>query len=77
MCNYNNIFENFTDLLISIFRYYSLAACAALIKYMEFKQNMSYAFHSLKIVYRTNADTTMISKYLKSPLPHQIDHIYL
>ncbi|GIY99176.1 mutS protein homolog 4 [Caerostris extrusa] len=42
--------------------YYCLAACAALLKYFEFKQNVTYATNSLKIVYCTSADTTMISK---------------
>ncbi|KAF8773833.1 MutS protein like protein [Argiope bruennichi] len=42
-------------------KYYCLAACAALLKYFEFKQNATYATNSLKIVYCTIADTTMIS----------------
>ncbi|XP_035226392.1 mutS protein homolog 4-like, partial [Stegodyphus dumicola] len=42
-------------------KYYCLAAAAALLKYTEFKQNMSYASNSLKIIYRTSVDTTMIS----------------
>ncbi|GFT87305.1 mutS protein homolog 4 [Nephila pilipes] len=42
-------------------KYYCLAACAALLKYFEFKQNVTYATNSLKVVYCTSADTTMIS----------------
>nr|XP_015920882.2 mutS protein homolog 4 isoform X1 [Parasteatoda tepidariorum] len=42
-------------------KYYCLAASAALLKYVEFKQNMTYALNSLKIIYCTSADTTMIS----------------
>ncbi|KAG8183749.1 hypothetical protein JTE90_029330 [Oedothorax gibbosus] len=42
-------------------KYYCLAACSALLKYVEFKQNITYALNSLKIVYCTSADTTMIS----------------
>ncbi|GBM16038.1 MutS 4 [Araneus ventricosus] len=42
-------------------KYYCLAACAALLKYFEFKQNATYAANSLKVVYCTIADTTMIS----------------
>ncbi|GIX70034.1 mutS protein homolog 4 [Caerostris darwini] len=42
-------------------KYYCLAACAALLKYFEFKQNVTYATNSLKIVYCTSADTTMIN----------------
>ncbi|GFQ66206.1 mutS protein homolog 4 [Trichonephila clavata] len=42
-------------------KYYCLAACAALLKYFEFKQNVTFACNSLKVVYCTSADTTMIS----------------
>ncbi|GFS64862.1 mutS protein homolog 4 [Trichonephila inaurata madagascariensis] len=42
-------------------KYYCLAACAALLKFFEFKQNVTFACNSLKVVYCTSADTTMIS----------------
>jgi len=39
-----------------------LAAAAALIKYIEFIQNMVYASASLKIVFKGSENTTMIGK---------------
>ncbi|XP_054717327.1 mutS protein homolog 4-like [Uloborus diversus] len=42
-------------------KYYCLSACAALIKYVEYKQNMSYAHHSLRVIYCTSANTTLIN----------------
>jgi DNA mismatch repair protein MSH4 len=41
-------------------KYYCLAAAAALLKYVEFIQNMVYAAASLKVVFRGSEQTTMI-----------------
>ncbi|XP_062517164.1 mutS protein homolog 4-like [Corticium candelabrum] len=41
-------------------KYYCLAAGAALLKYVEFIQNMVYAAASLKVVFRGSEQTTMI-----------------
>ena len=44
-------------------RYYCLAATAALLKYVEFIQNVVYAPNSLKVVFRGSEQTTMIGKF--------------
>ncbi|PIK47411.1 putative mutS protein-like 4 [Apostichopus japonicus] len=41
-------------------RYYCLAAAAALLKYVEFIQNIVYAPNSLKVVFKGSEKTTMI-----------------
>ncbi|CAK8673692.1 unnamed protein product [Clavelina lepadiformis] len=41
-------------------KYYCLAACAALVKYVEFIQNAIYASESLSIVYKGSEQTTLI-----------------
>ncbi len=43
-------------------RYYCLAATAALLKYLEFIQNVTYAPASLKIVFKGSEQTTMIGE---------------
>ena len=43
-------------------KYYSLASAAALLKYIEFIQNHTYARNSLKIVFKGSEETTMIGK---------------
>ncbi|KAJ8319978.1 hypothetical protein KUTeg_001565 [Tegillarca granosa] len=43
-------------------KYYCLAAAAALIKYVEFIQNIVYAPSSLKIVFKGSENTTMIGQ---------------
>lgn len=42
------------------FRYYCLAAAAALLKYLEFIQNSVYAAKSLKMSFTGSEQTTMI-----------------
>lgn len=43
-----------------LFRYYCLAAAAALLKYLEFIQNSVYAGKSLKVSFRRSEQTAMI-----------------
>ena len=43
-------------------KYYSLAAAAALLKYVELIQNHTYAFNSLKVVFKGSDETTMIGE---------------
>ena len=45
------------------YRYYCLSAAAALLKYVEFVQNMVYAPGSLKIVFKGSEKTAMIGLY--------------
>lgn len=52
----------FKSIFSLLYRYYCLAAAAALIKYIEFIQNMIYAPGSLKIVFKGSENTTMIGK---------------
>ena len=47
-------------LVFVAFRYYCLSAAAALIKYVEFIQNVIYAPRSLKIVFTGGEKTVMI-----------------
>ena len=44
----------------SSFRYYCLAAVAALLKYVEFIQNSVYAPKSLKVCFQGSEQTAMI-----------------
>jgi len=48
----------------SPFRYYALAAAAALLKYVEYVQHMVYAPKSMRIEFQGSPNTTMIG-YLK------------
>lgn len=50
------------------FRYYCLAAAAALIKYVEFIQNIVYAPASLKIVFKGSEQTCMIGWLILIPV---------
>lgn len=43
-----------------LFRYYCLAAAAALLKYLEFIQNSVYAAKSLKVSFKGSEQTAMI-----------------
>lgn len=47
-------------------KYYSLAAAAALLAYVELVQNHTYAFNSLKVVFKGSEETTMIGQRLFS-----------
>lgn len=47
---------------IFFYRYYCLAAVAALLKYIEYIQRCVYAPGSLKIVYKALRDATLIGK---------------
>lgn len=46
--------------LTTSFRYYCLAAAAALIRYVEFVQNNVYVAQSLSVVYKGSEHTTLI-----------------
>ena len=56
------LFLSVSYMLENLFRYYCLAATAALLKYVEFIQNIVYAPNSLKVVFRGSEQTTMIGK---------------
>ena len=44
-------------------KYYSMAAVAALMKYIEFIQNQTYAPASLKVVFKGSEETAMIGDF--------------
>lgn len=44
-------------------KYYALAACAALMKYIEFIQHIQYLPKTMRIEYQVSQNTTMIGKY--------------
>jgi len=48
------------DVNAIIYRYYSLAATNALLKYIEFIQDVTYAPAALKVVYKGNEGTANI-----------------
>lgn len=48
----------------SLNRYYCLAAAAALVKYVEFTQNMILAPASINVIFSGCENTTMIGKNL-------------
>ncbi|XP_032883746.1 mutS protein homolog 4 [Amblyraja radiata] len=51
----------FSTVLMEVqMKYYSLAAAAALLKYVEFIQNMVYAPKSLKVIFKGSEQTAMI-----------------
>lgn len=50
-CKFRNVY---------VCRYYCLAAAAALVKYVEFIQNIVFAPRSMKIVFKGSENTTMI-----------------
>lgn len=43
-------------------KYYALAACAALLKYLEHHHNMLFATESLRFVYRGSHSATIIGE---------------
>ena len=45
-------------------KYYSLAAVAALVKYIEFIQNHTYAPSSLKVLFKGSEETAMIGNII-------------
>lgn len=45
-------------------RYYCLSAAAALLKYVEFIQNVMFAPESLKVIFKGSEKTTMIGQYM-------------
>lgn len=51
--------------IIVVFRYYCLATAAAVMKYVEFIQNVIYAPASLKVIFRGSEHTTMIGVILE------------
>lgn len=53
---------------LDLFRYYCLAAAAALLKYLEFIQNSVYAAKSLKVSFKGSEQTAMIDSASASNL---------
>lgn len=51
-----------------LFRYYCLAAAAALLKYLEFIQNSVYAAKSLRVSFKGSEQTAMIDSASASNL---------
>ena len=44
-------------------RYYALAATSALLKYVEFIQNIVYAPNSLRVIFKGSEQTAMIGQF--------------
>lgn len=55
-------------------KYYCLAACAALLKYVEFSQNVVYAPHSLKVSFHGSEQAAMIDVTTAKNLELVLNH---
>lgn len=56
-------FAPYSLVLCSRFRHYALSAAAALLKYIEFIQNVMYARKTLKVTYTAIDDCCLIGTY--------------